>query len=87
VGRGLSRAEQGELQLAAQDLTYAAQLYSLMGDTSQAEALTQAANLMTQSPPRPKGGNGAGSHLVGAAITAFQILAPLVAKTMLPIPF
>jgi uncharacterized protein YjbI with pentapeptide repeats len=87
VGRGLSRAEQGELQLAAQDLTYAAQLYSLMGDTSQAEALTQAANLMTQSPPRPKGGNGAGSHLVGAAITAFQILAPLAAKTMLPIPF
>ena len=87
VGRGLSRAEQGQLQLAAQDLTYAAQLYSMMGDTSQAEALTQAANLMTQPPTRPKGGNGAGSHLVGAAITAFQMLAPLAAKTMLPIPF
>ena len=87
IGRGLSRAEQGKLQMAAQDLTYAAQLYSMMGDTSQAEALTQAANLMTQAPPRPKGGNGAGSHLVGAAITAFQMLAPLAAKTMLPIPF
>ena len=87
IGRGLSRAEQGKLQSAAQDLTYAAQLYSMMGDTSQAEALTQAANLMTEAPPRPKGGNGAGSHLVGAAISAFQMLAPLAAKTMLPIPF
>jgi hypothetical protein len=59
----------------------------MMGDTSQAEALTQAAKLMTQAAPRPKGGNGAGSHLVGAAITALQMMAPLAAKMMLPIPF
>ena len=87
VARGLSRAEQGNLQLAARDLHYAATLYTLMGDNQQAEALNKAANILTEPPARPKGGNGAGSKLVSAAIAAAQLLAPLAAKTMLPIPF
>ena len=87
VARGLSRAEQGNLQMAARDLHYAATLYALIGDTEQAEALNKAANLLTEPPQKPKGGNGAGSHLVGSAIAAFQMLAPLAAKTLLPIPF
>jgi hypothetical protein len=73
--------------MAARDLRYAASLYASMGDTEQAEALNKAATLLLEPAPRPKGGNGAGSQLVGAAITAFQMLAPLAAKTMLPIPF
>ena len=87
VVRGLSRAEQGHVPMAARDLRYAASLYASMGDTEQAEALNKAATLLLEPAPRPKGGNGAGSQLVGAAITAFQMLAPFAAKAMLPIPF
>lgn len=87
VARGISRAEQGNLALASQDLRYAGTLYAQLGDQKQAEALTKAAELLIQPTQRPKGGNGIGSQLMTGALAAFQFLAPLAAKTMLPMPF
>jgi hypothetical protein len=87
VARGISRAEQGNLALASQDLRYAGTLYAQLGDQKQAEALTKAAELLIQPTQRPKGGNGIGSQLMTSAMAAFQFLAPLAAKTMLPMPF
>jgi len=87
VARGISRAEQGQLLLASQDLRYAGALYAQLGDQEQATALSKAAELLVQPTQRPKGGNGIGSQLMTGALAAFQLLAPLAAKTMLPMPF
>ena len=87
VARGISRAEQGQLLLASQDLHYAGALYAQLGDQEQATALSKAAELLVQPSQRPKGGNGIGSQLMTGALAAFQLLAPLAAKTMLPMPF
>ncbi|MEY2749338.1 MAG: hypothetical protein RLZZ168_1354, partial [Cyanobacteriota bacterium] len=35
---------------------------------------------------RSKGGNGLGSQLLGGAMAAFKVIAPLAAKAMLPAP-
>lgn len=87
VGRGLSRAEQGSLYGAAQDLQYAARLYEGLGDTEQANALRRASELLVEPSKAARGGNGLGTHLLSGAISAFQVLAPLAAKAMIPIPF
>ena len=86
VARGISRAEQGNFSLAAQDLRYAGQLYGAMGDRQQAQALDQAAALLLAPNARSKGGNGLGSQLLGGAMAAFKVIAPLAAKAMLPAP-
>jgi len=86
VARGISRAEQGNVSLAAQDLRYAGQLYGAMGDREQAQALDQAAALLVAPNARSKGGNGLGSKLLGGAMAAFKVIAPLAAKAMLPAP-
>ena len=87
VARGMSRAEQGQFSLAAQDLRYAGRLYGAMGDQEQAKALDQAATLLLVAPnARSKGGNGLGSQLLGGAMAAFKVIAPLAAKAMLPAP-
>ena len=86
VARGISRAEQGQFSLAAQDLRYAGRLYGAMGDQEQAKALDQAATLLVAPNARSKGGNGLGSQLLGGAMAAFKVIAPLAAKAMLPAP-
>ena len=86
VARGISRAEQGNVSLAAQDLRYAGQLYKTMGDREQAQALDQAATLLVAPNTPSKGGNGLGSKLLGGAMAAFKVIAPLAAKAMLPAP-
>jgi hypothetical protein len=87
VARGISRAEQGNLALAAQDLRYAGRLYADLGDHEQAAALSKTADLLVQPKQAPKGGNGIGTQLISGAVAAVQLLAPLAAKTMLPMPF
>ena len=84
VARGMSRAELGQFSLAAQDLRYAGKLYGSMGDHEQAKALDQAATLLLTPNGRSKGGNGLGSQLLGGAMAAFKVIAPLAAKAMLP---
>lgn len=87
VARGLSRAEQGNLNGAAQDFHYAGRLYEGLGDTEQATALKRAAELLLQPNKTAKSGNGLGTQLVSGAIATLQALGPLAAKAMIPAPF
>ena len=87
VARGLSRAEQGNLDGAAQDFQYAGKLYEGLGDREQANTLKRASELLLQPSKTPKSGNGLGTQLVSGALAAFQALAPLAAKSMIPTPF
>lgn len=87
VARGFSRAEQGKLDAAAEDLLHAGILYEVMGDSDQAKALRKASDLLIKPPSPTKRGNGIGSQLISGALAALQALAPLAAKAMMPMPF
>ena len=86
IARGIARTEQGKTSLAAQDFNYASVLYARMGDPIEAEQLKKASQLLLEDPKAPKNsGNGMGSQLVGGALAAFQFLAPLAAKALVPL--
>lgn len=86
IARGIARTEQGKTSLAAQDFNYASVLYARMGDPIEAEQLKKASQLLLEDPKAPKkSGNGMGSQLVGGALAAFQFLAPLAAKALVPL--
>lgn len=82
TARGISRAEQGKTQLAAQDFTYAAALYQQSGDEAKAKQLKDAAKTVTTNPDGSKGGNGFGTQLAQGAMSAFQALAPIALKLL-----
>lgn len=85
IARGIARSEQGKTSLAAQDFNYASVLYARMGDPIEAEQLKKASQLLLDDPKAPKqSGNGMGSQLMGGALAAFQFLAPLAAKALVP---
>jgi tetratricopeptide (TPR) repeat protein len=86
IARGIARTEQGKTSLAAQDFNYASVLYARMGDPIEAEQLKKASQLLLEDRKAPKkSGNGMGSQLVGGALAAFQFLAPLAAKALVPL--
>ena len=86
IARGIARTEQGKTTLAAQDFGYASILYERMGDLIEAEQLKKASQLLLEDPKAPKqSGNGIGSQLMGGAMAAFQFLAPLAAKALVPL--
>jgi len=86
IARGIARTEQGKTTLAAQDFSYASVLYERMGDLIEAEQLKKASQLLLDDPKAPKqSGNGIGSQLMGGAMAAFQFLAPLAAKALVPL--
>ena len=86
IARGIARTEQGKTTLAAQDFGYASVLYERMGDLIEAAELKKAAELIMEDPKAPKkSGNGIGSQLMGGALAAFQFLAPLAAKALVPL--
>lgn len=76
LARGICRGELGKKEEAASDFDAAASLYQAMGDTTNAELLQKAA-LSLKEQPKTKSGNGAGSALLGTALSAMQMLAPL----------
>jgi len=84
VARGITRSEQGQSQLAAQDFTYAASLYEQGGDATQAKALRDAAQALQTPAGRPKGGNGIGGALLSGAAGLASSLAPLAMKFLVP---
>jgi hypothetical protein len=85
VARGISRNELGQSQGAAADFGYAAGLYRFQGEEQEAQALDQAAQQLRTPPGKAPGGNGLGSVMLGGALSALQLLAPLAAKALLPI--
>lgn len=84
MARGVSRAEQGQFSLAAQDLRYAGRLYSELGSLQQAKSLEEAATTLLKPSKKAKGGNGMGSALLGGLMAAFKMVAPIAAKAALP---
>jgi tetratricopeptide (TPR) repeat protein len=84
VARAISRSEQGRTQLAAADFSYAASLYRARGEDIEAKQLETAANQLTQPEKKPRGGNGMGSQMLGGALAAFKLLAPIAAKAFVP---
>jgi tetratricopeptide (TPR) repeat protein len=86
VARGICRSEQGKKEQAASDFNYAASLYTQRGEMKQAEQLKLAAEKVAKAPESTtEGGNGAGSAAVSAILSAFQFLAPLAIKGLLPL--
>ncbi|MFM7635976.1 MAG: pentapeptide repeat-containing protein [Cyanobacteriota bacterium] len=85
VARGISRNEQGNVRLAVADFNYAASLYRARGEESEATTLEQASKALANAPKSPKGGNGAGGQLVGGAVAAIRMLAPLALKVLMPL--
>ena len=86
IARGIARTEQGKTTLAAQDFGYASVLYERMGDPIEAAELKKASELLLEDPKAPKkSGNGIGSQLMGGAMAAFQFLAPLATKALVPL--
>ncbi len=79
VARGITRGQQGKVDLAANDFTYAASLYEQSGETAQAQQLRAAVKQMGQTNPQA-GGNGFGSQVLNGLISAFGALAPLAIK-------
>jgi uncharacterized protein YjbI with pentapeptide repeats len=84
LARGLSRIKLGNIIAARQDLHIAGQLYASMGDTEQSTAIKRASMLLNQPENPTKSGNNFGGKLTTGAIRAFQILAPIAAKALLP---
>ena len=87
VARGISRGEQGDHALAAQDLSHAGRLYADQGNQLVADQLQQASVALTRDVSADKGGNGLGSSILSGAISAVQLLAPLAAKAFMPMGF
>lgn len=90
VARGISRNEQGNLQMAAADFTYAASLYRIRGEDSEAMTLDTAAKQLTTPAKKLKGGNGSGGQMIEGAVAALRMLAPLAqiaAKSFIPMGF
>ena len=84
VARGISRTEQGKNAEGAQDLRHASALYQQMGDLSQAQQLSKAAEGLTTPPKPARSGNGIGAGLAGGAMSAIQLLAPIAIKAFAP---
>jgi tetratricopeptide (TPR) repeat protein len=85
VARGISRSELGQLERAAADLSYAASLYRLRGEEQEARQLEQAVGELTEPVARARPGNGLGSTLLGGAMAAFGVLAPLALRALVPV--
>ena len=79
LARGLSRSEQGRSREAAQDLAEAGRLYRAAGEVALADQLEQTSRRLLETP-RPAGGNGWGSALLGGAASLVQQLAPYALK-------
>ncbi len=84
VARGITRGEQGNSQLAAQDFAYAATLYERGGDAAQAQQLREAARTLQAPGTKQKGGNGLGGALMSGAAGLASTLAPMALKFLAP---
>ncbi len=87
VARGLSRAEQGNMESASRDLAYAADLYEQNGAQEQAGQLKELSEQMLRKNKPAKGGNGIGGQLLTGTANLMQGLAPLAVKFLVPLAF
>jgi len=87
VARGISRNEQGQSALAAQDLNHAAALLDQGGDSKGALELRKAASTLMKPDGKPRSGNGLGGQLLTGAAAMASALAPLAMKFLVPLAF
>ena len=87
AARGISRQEQGQNQLAAQDLNHAAVLLEQGGDAKGAQDLRKAASGLVKPDGKPPSGNGFGGQLLQGAAAMAGALAPLAVKFLVPLAF
>jgi uncharacterized protein YjbI with pentapeptide repeats len=87
VARGISRSEQGNTVAAAQDFTYAADLYALEGQLETSKQLKEAALQLDAKPGKGRGGNGLGPQILSGTMGVLQFLAPLAVKAFVPLAF
>ena len=87
LARGIVRSERGDKALAAQDMTYASELYQGMGDLKLAQEVLAAKSALMEAQERTKHGNGAGSAILSGATSAIRLLAPLALRTLIPVGF
>ena len=87
VARGISRQEQGQNKLAAQDLNHAAVLLEQGGDAKGAQDLRKAASGIIKPDAKPPRGNGFGGQVVQGATALAGALAPLAIKFLVPLAF
>jgi len=87
VARGISRQQQGQNKLAAQDLNHAAALLEQGGDAKGAQDLRKAASGIVKPNSKPPGGNGFGGQLLQGAAAMAGALAPLAVKFLVPLAF
>ena len=86
VARGICRSEQGKKGLAASDFNYAASIYAQRGEVAQAEQLKLAAEKVDKAmESNTEAGNGVGSAAFSGILSAFQFLAPLAIKGLMPL--
>ena len=85
IARGLSRAHQGDVSHASQDILHGADLLDRQGSPEQSEQLRQAVSkLQVNKQLHSNPGNGVGSSLLGGTLSILQVLAPLALKTLMP---
>ena len=87
LARGITRVEQAKREEGVQDFIYAASLYERQGAPETALELRREAEQLNKQAKKPAGGNGMGGTLLQGAAGLFQVLAPLAAKALIPLPF
>jgi len=87
LARGITRLEQAKRQEGVQDFTFAASLYERQGAPETASELRREVEQLNRGEKKPKGGNGVGGTLLQGAAGLLQVLAPLAAKALIPLPF
>ena len=87
VARGLSRGEQGKVELASNDFAYASRLFADQGETIKADQLLEASQRVYDTPEKPStlNGNGAGSALITGALSTAKALAAISLRALMPI--
>lgn len=85
LGRGLTRAESGNLISAAQDIKHASRLYSELGDTEFAGRLHDLSDSLVHQPQKQRGGNGAGITAISGAVSVLKLIAPFAMKALVPL--
>ncbi|MEB3307496.1 MAG: pentapeptide repeat-containing protein [Cyanobacteriota bacterium] len=87
LARGIARSELGQQERAAADLSYAAGLYRLRGEEQEAAHLEKVASQLSEGQDPASSGPPVASRLLGGALSAFALLAPLAVRAFVPIGF
>ncbi len=90
AARGLTRAQQGNHELALADINYSALLFESRGEPEKAQQCRQISQTIQSLASTAKGGrsgNGAGIAVLEGAVQLFRLAAPLAIRALSGVPF